>query len=206
MKKDPKLRSQDRLGAGDDHSRRKQLFVLRHAKSSWSDPQSSDFKRPLSARGRAAAPLMGEYLARILDLPLDCVLVSSATRALQTWELLGHAKDLVRPALVLDRLYGADQPTLAQIVAEYVWPKARRVLVIGHNPGLHDFCCEAAAFQPGHSPDALERLVHKLPTAGLVQFHMHGAWQGLTQSGGAGSTAGQLSLESFETPRRLAEG
>lgn len=186
--------------------RSKQLFILRHAKSSRTDPNLSDCERPLNARGRAAAPLIGAHLAGILDAPLDCVLVSTAKRAQQTWELLGHAEQLVRPALRLDRLYHADLPTLAQIIADYVWPKARRVLVIGHNPGLHDFCCEAAAFQPGHSPDASARLAKKLPTAGLVQFHMHGAWQGLSLSGSANTTAGHLTLESFETPRRLAEG
>jgi phosphohistidine phosphatase len=187
-------------------ARSKQLFILRHAKSSWADPDISDFERPLNARGRSAAPVVGAYLKQILDAPLDCVLVSSATRARQTWERLGHVEQLLRPALLLDRLYGADAASIAQVIADTVWPKARRVLVIGHNPGLHDFCCDAAGIQTGHRSEALVRLKHKLPTAGLVEFHMHGSWQGLTQAGAAGSTAGQLTLERFETPRRLEQG
>lgn len=185
--------------------RRKQLFVLRHAKSSWSQPGVADFDRPLNARGQRAAPRMGAHLAQALDAPLDCVLVSSARRTQQTWELLGLSAQLTRPPLVLDRLYGASAQIVAQLVADYVWPKARRVLVIGHNPGLQDFCIQAAL--PGAEAahfDAFARLESKFPTAALASFRMRGAWQALASTSEVG-LAGMLALESFVTPRSLDE-
>jgi hypothetical protein len=42
----------------------KQLFLFRHAKSSWKEPALSDFDRPLNKRGRSAAKLMADYIAR----------------------------------------------------------------------------------------------------------------------------------------------
>ena len=41
----------------------KTLFLLRHAKSSWSEPGLADFDRPLNERGRRAAPLIARHLA-----------------------------------------------------------------------------------------------------------------------------------------------
>ena len=57
----------------------KQLLLLRHAKSSWDDPDLDDFDRPLAERGLKAAKLMGRELAARDWLP-DQVLVSSALR------------------------------------------------------------------------------------------------------------------------------
>src|SRR5450755_3200012 len=58
----------------------KRLFLLRHAKSSWDDPTLGDYDRPLAARGRKAAKLIGAYLRRE-EVQICLVLCSSARRA-----------------------------------------------------------------------------------------------------------------------------
>ena len=68
----------------------KTLLLLRHAKSDWGNPSQGDFDRPLSARGREAAPLMGAYLAQ-QGLRPDLVLCSAAARARQTCDLVLRA-------------------------------------------------------------------------------------------------------------------
>ena len=40
----------------------KYLTIIRHAKSSWSDPHLSDVDRPLNKRGLNSAPVMGQVL------------------------------------------------------------------------------------------------------------------------------------------------
>ena len=55
----------------------KRLILLRHAKSAWDNPSIADFERPLSNRGRKAAPLVGAYLGRHGLVP-GLVLASSA--------------------------------------------------------------------------------------------------------------------------------
>ena len=61
----------------------KTLFILRHAKSSWSDHPLSDFERPLNKRGYEQAPLIAEVLSKKATLPQK-VISSPANRALTT--------------------------------------------------------------------------------------------------------------------------
>ncbi len=145
----------------------KLLGLLRHAKSSWDDPAVSDFDRPLNERGRTAAIRMGEEF-RKLGLDYDLALVSTARRAADTFALVrdcwGRGPDLdVRPE---PRLYAASLDDLLAIIAET--PSAvERLLLVGHNPGLHQLATRLV--QGGASP--LETaLAAKLPTCTLVEI------------------------------------
>ena len=84
---------------------------MRHAKSSWDDPQLSDHDRPLNARGRAAASAMRTSMAE-LGLAPDIVLVSPSRRTLQTLEAL-EPWDETPLVDTLESLYLA---TLAQLL------------------------------------------------------------------------------------------
>ena len=46
----------------------RRLLILRHAKSDWPSGLS-DFDRPLAARGKVAAPMMGRYLRQEMLIP-----------------------------------------------------------------------------------------------------------------------------------------
>ena len=63
-----------------------QLFLLRHAKWSWTDPSLTDHDRPLAPRGIKAAASMQKYLRKSHIEP-GGALSSSATRAMQTLEV-----------------------------------------------------------------------------------------------------------------------
>ncbi|QCI79062.1 hypothetical protein E6W36_04130 [Hankyongella ginsenosidimutans] len=63
------------------------LFLLRHAKSDWDDPNLPDFDRPLALRGRDAAIRMGVYW-RQAGLHVDLVLSSPSMRTRQTLALM----------------------------------------------------------------------------------------------------------------------
>ncbi len=152
----------------------RQLLLMRHAKSSWDDPHLPDHARPLNARGRRAASAMAAAMTG-LGLAPDVVLVSSARRTLQTLEALGpwDEQPLIEP---MDLLYLADAERLAGVLAG-VAQTARSVLLLGHNPGLHELAlllAEAAA-PPQHTGD-LARLRRAFPTASLVEFTIPGPW------------------------------
>lgn len=139
------------------------LVLLRHAKSSWSDNSLSDHERPLSPRGRRAAPAMATILRRDVPMP-ELVYCSDAVRTRQTLDLL----DLEAvPTTIERRLYLADARELVALLRETP-DSVRSVLVIGHNPGLHDLAVGLA----GEASDAgaLRGLRAKLPTAGLVEL------------------------------------
>jgi phosphohistidine phosphatase len=164
------------------------LLLLRHAKSSWDDSQLDDHDRPLAERGRRAAEDVGARL-RESGLAPDLVLCSTATRTRQTLELL----DLEQPAVRFeDRLYGADAEELLEVVRELP-EEAGAVLVIGHNPGMHDLALRLAAAASGPEADHLRE---RFPTAALAVFESDGGWAELAAGGGR--------LRSYVTPRARA--
>jgi phosphohistidine phosphatase len=173
----------------------RQLLLLRHAKSSWDDPSLADHARPLNPRGRRAAHLMAQAI-RELGLSPDVVLVSSARRTLQTLEQLRpvlEAGTLVEP---MDALYLASWPSLLALVRDAP-ETARSVMIIGHNPGLHDLAMAlvGAAGQAAGGADA-QRLAEGYPTAALAEFSIAVPWRLLDAGGGR--------LVRFLVPRDLA--
>ncbi len=171
----------------------RQLLLLRHAKSSWDDPGLSDHARPLNARGRHAAAAMAGAM-RDLGLQPDLVLVSSARRTLQTLEALTPFDDhaLVEP---MDALYLAPVSLLLEGLRK-VPETVRSVLVIGHNPGLHELALALAgeAAAPG-APGAAGRLAEGFPSAALAEFTIAAPWSAV--AGGSGR------LVRFLSPRDL---
>ncbi|MCC6718885.1 MAG: histidine phosphatase family protein [Acetobacteraceae bacterium] len=156
----------------------RQLLLMRHAKSSWDDPTLSDHARPLNPRGRAAATAMRRMMHDV-GLAPDLVLVSSSRRTLQTLEALEPWDDtpLVEP---MDTLYLAPPELLFQAlhgVAETV----RSVLLLGHNPGLHDLALQLAG--PGEGL-MRHRLGEGFPSGALAEFNIAGTWAGLAAGGG----------------------
>ncbi|HEY1544896.1 MAG TPA: histidine phosphatase family protein [Xanthobacteraceae bacterium] len=169
----------------------RRLLLLRHAKSSWSEPGASDHARPLNHRGQETAPRIGAYLSRHKLVP-DVVLCSTAKRARETWDLVAAAMRTVPAAIYVERLYDAGLRTLVDIFRE-ADPAARSVLVVGHNPGLQEVATDLIA---AGDLDDRERLREKLPTGGLVVIDFAIAdWSSLhTRSG---------RLERFVVPRML---
>lgn len=116
----------------------KTLYIVRHAKSSWDDPDLSDFDRPLSARGKRDAPRMGKRLKE-KDLTPDCVISSPARRAHSTAKRICKVLDFDRDKIKTDRgLYHASEETMLSIVQD-IKNKYNTVFIVGHNPGLTDF-------------------------------------------------------------------
>jgi phosphohistidine phosphatase len=136
----------------------KTLFILRHAKSSWDDPDLADFDRPLNARGRAAAPFMGEFMANRGLVP-DVILSSPAVRARKTAKLAKHAGNLKAEIEHDERIYEASPQTLRQVAAE-IDDKFVSAMIIGHNPGVEGF----VRFLTG--------VAERMPTAALAVIEL----------------------------------
>jgi phosphohistidine phosphatase len=85
----------------------KTLFLIRHAKSSWDDPQLADDERPLNDRRRRDARQMSLIVAKHPAWP-DVILSSPAVRARATAEAFAEALGFaVRDVALLDRRYAA---------------------------------------------------------------------------------------------------
>lgn len=143
----------------------KRLYILRHAKSSWSEAGLNDHERPLNKRGRQAAPAMGAHMARRGYRP-DGILCSSAVRTRETLDLVRPHLGCGIPVLLERRVYQAGAAQLLGYVRGLpaAWDSA---LLIGHNPGLEDLV------QLLRDPKTSGRtLSGKFPTAALAVFDL----------------------------------
>lgn len=114
----------------------KTLLILRHGKSDWTTGQE-DYHRPLVARGRQGSQKMGAWIRQQKLVP-EAVVSSPAERARATTVVACKAMGLpVKTVRWDERLYAAPVEALLAALAEC--PKsARRVMVVGHNPGLEE--------------------------------------------------------------------
>jgi phosphohistidine phosphatase len=151
----------------------RRLMLLRHAKTENDAPSGHDQDRRLDDRGRLDAAAIGGWIGRHPPLP-DTVLVSTAVRTQQTWEIAREAMrntaaDFAPPPQVefLAELYGADPAQLLQIIRMTETTDPKRLMVIGHNPGMHELALALADSGDAAAKKALEG---NLPTMGLAIF------------------------------------
>ena len=147
----------------------RRLMLLRHAKTEHAAPSGHDQDRRLDERGRLDAAAIGTWIGRHPPLP-DAVLVSTAVRARQTWEIARDAmKNAVRvhqPRVeLLDELYGAEPAQLLRLIRLAEVTDPARLMLIGHNPGMHELALMLAGSGDAVAKKSLE---DNLPTAGLA--------------------------------------
>jgi phosphohistidine phosphatase len=134
----------------------KTVLVLRHAKSSWKEPNLADHDRPLNKRGKDAAPRMGE-LIRAEGLVPDLILTSSAKRALTTAQLVAEASGYDGEIQVSRDLYAAGPEEFIDALCA-LSDDLETVLVVGHNPGLEELLEALTEEAPAMSTAALAQL------------------------------------------------
>lgn len=162
---------------------KRQLTLMRHAKSSWEDPQLVDFARPLNPRGQADVPRVARWL---LDQPSqpDQWLVSPARRTRDTWALLlAQGVATAAQAIWLPSIYEAPWSALMSALREQA--SADHVGLLGHNPGI-----SALAHALADCP------FDDMPTAAVAQLTVDcSSWSTLTPGCGR--------LMAFCRPRTL---
>jgi phosphohistidine phosphatase len=169
------------------------LLLFRHAKSDWSTEGLDDHERPLARRGAKAAPLMARHIDK-QQLKPDLVLCSDSVRTRATLALLLPELGGQPPDVTLERrLYLADAETILDVIRAQARAGDKRVMVIGHNPGLHAL---ALTLVGDGDKKAMKKLAMKFPTAALavIEFDTDG-WQEVAPAKGR--------LEALVIPRDL---
>lgn len=171
----------------------KTVYLLRHAKSSASDPSQDDHERPLNARGRDACARLSHYFAGNGIRP-EAVLCSTSERTRET--LKRTAAGLGKPKDVRfdETLYLASPQSILRAIAA-LDDKADSVLVVGHFPGIPD----AALVSTGSDPNGLTaNIQEKYPTGGFTRLSFPATrWQDLAPQTGT--------LDLFIRPRDLPD-
>ena len=119
----------------DTLSHLKTLVLVRHAKSSWDNPDWSDFERPLNNRGLRDAPLMAVRFAKTHG-EIDLIISSPAKRAITTAEYFAKALGRNQDSIVkTSDIYEAPVQSLIQVVCS-ISDEYTNVILFGHNPGF----------------------------------------------------------------------
>jgi phosphohistidine phosphatase len=151
----------------------KNLFLVRHAKSSRDDPSLPDRDRPLNDRGRRDAPRMGKRLAQRGVNP-DLLLSSPALRALTTAQCIADEIGHPRKDIAVDeRLYASSPDDLLAVICA-LDDKLDRVMLFGHNPEFAELA------------HRLSSEIVDMPTCAVAEFHFDAkAWADVAELGPA---------------------
>jgi phosphohistidine phosphatase len=141
----------------------RRLILFRHAKAEASEPGMEDRARVLVDRGRKDAAKMGAYMAGHGIIP-DKVVISPAARTQETWKYAASAFRPSPAAMSAEMIYDATPHALLGVIKAVPAP-AHTLLIVGHNPSLHEAALMLIA---SGDIETRERLREKLPTAGLV--------------------------------------
>jgi phosphohistidine phosphatase len=169
----------------------RRIILFRHGKAVPHEA-AADFDRGLTARGMSDSAAMGEYLAHEHIEP-DLALVSPSERTRMTWseakKAFGKVDERFEKALYLATSDGL----LRQIQAAP--DSVGTLLLVGHNPSLHDLALELAGFGDRY---ALVRLKEHMPTASIVVLDCDmDHWADLSPR--------SARLERFRTPERSVD-
>jgi phosphohistidine phosphatase len=170
----------------------KTLHILRHAKSSWNNPGLDDHDRPLNKRGRRTAETIAAYFRQAKIAP-DLVICSTAVRAQQTLEPIAKARK--PPKVIIQRgIYEGMQQTMWDQL-RHLPKSAKCVLLIGHNPSLHDL---ALTLVDADSAKLLPPQGGKFPTGAMASLRIRGGWKALQPH--------EAVLFSYKTPKQIERG
>ena len=117
----------------------KNLYLTRHAKSSWGNPGLADIDRPLNHRGKKAAPLMGKLIVDRGENP-ELLISSPANRAFSTAKEFAKEMGCAETNIIVNRaIYGAGAQQLLNLVQD-VDDLYNSIMLFGHNPTFTSFC------------------------------------------------------------------
>ena len=152
----------------------RRLIVMRHAKSSWSDPAATDHQRPLNKRGRSNAPKVAARLVQMQWQP-EWVLSSDARR---TRETMAGMQSTLAPDLPVHfsrGLYHSGVEAVRQEVG-MVPDDVQTLMLLGHNPGweevIHVLCGEEVVLKTANAA-----LLEGQGNSWLESLRGHGSWQ-----------------------------
>lgn len=161
----------------------KELFVLRHAKSSWDEPNKDDVDRALTTRGIQDAYVMANRLKSLLK-SVDLIITSHANRALHTSIIFaGVIKFPYDKIIITSGLYEISETQLVSMIKDLP-NDLTRVLIVGHNPTFTYFVNKY-----------LSKPIDNIPTSAIVGMSFNtSTWKDISKN--------NLQSSFFESPKK----
>jgi phosphohistidine phosphatase len=162
------------------------LWIIRHAKSSWADEGQSDFDRPLKRRGQKDGKRMIRWM-RNQDARPEQIVSSDAARTKATAEFVREGYQVPTDRVRFDhRLYAASVDRQLAVLRE-VPASAASVALVAHNPESTDFVNALAG----------AHVIEKLPTFGIAMLIVPVPW--------SQASYGCATFVGLQTPKALRD-
>jgi phosphohistidine phosphatase len=133
----------------------KTIYFIRHAKAGWSIPDTSDFERSISKKGKKDINTMGSYLA-LRGVKPQLILSSCALRAQQTTDLLAEKIAFEGEKYYLQELYLTSSDAIKEIISIQD-DDITAMFIVGHNPYLHEL-----------ANSLIDEHISKFPSLGII--------------------------------------
>lgn len=147
----------------------RELILIRHAKSDWSNPLLDDFERPLNKRGSKNVPFMAKILKKEIQKP-DLIISSPSFRTKLTLEYFLKEFEYKGEVIFEKSIYEAPYLNLLKVIKN-IDDKYKTIFLIGHNPGLNDL----ANFLLGSFED-------NIPTSGVLKIDFNtNSWKNISK-------------------------
>lgn len=166
-------------------NRLRQIYLIRHAKSSWADATLSDFDRPLNGRGKRDGPVMAERLGS-LDVIPDVIISSPAKRAKKTAKFMAGGVGYSKKEILYNESLYLGSLSFHLHLLESLKFKYNTLFLVGHNHTI----TELGEFLTG-------QYLGNIPTSGVVAI-------GYDETEGFTPTAGTGTLLFFDYPKNTA--
>ncbi len=137
----------------------KELILVRHAKSDWTNESIKDIDRPLGERGYQDAYMLSKWYKEEMGLP-DQIVSSPATRALNTAFIFARTFGMPEREILIDEnLYESFVKSYLKSISQ-INNKVNRLMVFGHNPMLTELSNELNK----------DLLFDNVPTCGIIKI------------------------------------
>ena len=147
----------------------KNLFLLRHAKSSWKDALIDDFERPLNKRGKRDAPQIAYRFSK-RGFDVDLIISSSAKRTSDTAKIFADILRLKSETVFKKELYEASYKEILEVI-NHINEKFVNVLIVCHNPGVTNLVNYLS-----------HNYIDNLPSSGIVGLSTDLNWKEIDQN------------------------
>lgn len=153
---------------------KRQLLLLRHAKSDWEAEFVADFERPLAKRGKKAARRIANWMKDAGIFP-EHVICSPAVRTRKTLARVSKVLDLNEAEVEwADSIYEAEPQALLETL-QHAPANVKSLMLVGHNPGLELLIEDLAVEAPTLPADG-----KLMPAGALAVLETESAWRELT--------------------------
>jgi len=144
------------------------IFLLRHAKSSWKDTFLDDYERPLNNRGKRDAPHIAHRLLT-REIEVDLIISSSSRRTSDTAKIFADILSYRSEMVFDDKLYEASNKQILEVINR-IDDKYQNVLIVCHNPGITNVVNNLCDF-----------FIDNIPTTGIVGLSFNNDWRNIRE-------------------------